>query len=248
MGTVKTAWSAIGKVFLAPLDGNKQPVGGFVEVGNVYPLSLKVETEIKKQLSRMKGSAGQTLHTKAAVKDISGTMNMREWDARNLAWALSGQETKLTASAGSVTDEAITVVPDEWVKLAHDNVSNVTSTGYDIGTDFEVNGPLGLFKALSSGGISAGALNVSYDYAAETGYRVDVGSKPLIRVAMLVDGRNEYDDRPFTAKFDAVVLSASSEITLISDPGSEYDELPFTLSFETLPGKTSPGTINGIAM
>ncbi|BCL59968.1 hypothetical protein DGMP_06610 [Desulfomarina profundi] len=244
----KKAWSATGTVYLAALDENKNPVGGFREVGNVYPLSLKVETEIKKQISRMKGTAGQTLHTKASIKDITGTMNVREWNAKNLAWALSGEEVAMTATAGSVAAESITVVLDEWIKLGHEDISNLAVTGHTAGTDFLVNESLGLFKALSSGGISAGDLDVAYDYAAESGYRVDIGTRPLIRVAMLVDGENEYDGSPFIAKFDAVVLSANAEISFISDPGSEYDELPFSLSFETLPGKTSPGSINKIAM
>lgn len=253
------AYSLIGTVYMALLDSNKARVGGFKKVGNVYPFSCKVATEQKKQISRMKETAGQTLHAKTVITDTAGAMNIREWIPESLAWALSGGAAAMTAASGSVavgTPESITAALGAAVPLAHKNVSSVVikdvtdATTYIAGTDYNVISPaLGLIEVLVGGAIADGAvLHASYSYAAESGYQVNIGSNALIRVAIMIDGKNEEDGTPLTMDFDSVVLASSADINLISDPGTDYEELPFTLTFETLPGATSPGRINGVPL
>ena len=48
----KSALSFSGTIYAAPLDINKNLVGGFRRIGNVYPFSIKVDTEQKKQNHR----------------------------------------------------------------------------------------------------------------------------------------------------------------------------------------------------
>lgn len=240
------AMSLIGTVYVGLLDGNKALVGGYRRLGNVYPVSIKLDTAQKKQISRLRESAGQNLHTKTSLADTIGAMVLREWDARNLAWALSGEEVELTATSGTVTTGSVTIVLDEWVKLGHKNVSSVVLGAHVLGTDYELNTTLGLVKGISTGGMTAEATSVDYAYAAESGYRVNIGTKTQIRIAMMIDGENEFDGEPVDAEFDSVVLATSADINLISDPETDYEELPFSLSYETLSGKSSPGHINGI--
>ena len=138
---------------------------------------------------------------------------------------------------------------DEFVRLAHKDVSSVLITGSVENTDFEVNGPLGLIRAIPGGNLSAGAQTVnSYAYAAESGYRVNVGTKALNRVAIMIDGENLESGAAVNAEFDSVVLASSSEINLVSDPDSDFDEMPFSLTFETKEGQTTPGHVNGVPL
>lgn len=245
MGSAK---SFIGTVYAGLLDADKNLIGGYRRVGNVYPFSLQVATEQKKQVSRMRESAGQTKDSKTSISDTSGSMTIRDWDAKNLAWALSGEEAQLVGAGGTVTDETITLVADEWVQAANRGISSVVITGGVLGTDFEVNGPLGLIKLIEGGALTAGANTVSYSYAAESGYKVEIGTKAQIRVAILVDGEDEFTGEAMNAEFDSVVLAANSEIGIISAPDTDYEELAFTLTFETKTGKSSPGRINGISL
>ncbi|CAG36318.1 phage tail tube protein [Desulfotalea psychrophila] len=242
------AVSIIGTTYVGLLDKDKKLVGGYRRVGECYPFKIKVETEQKKMESRQRESAGQTLHTKNRVSAIGGSINIREWTAANLAWALSGTEVLNTAVAGTVADESVTLIADNWVRLAHQNISAVKIADAAEGSDFEVNAPLGLIRFITGGALSATAVSVAYSYAEESGYRVDIGNKSLVRVAIMIDGENEYTGEAISAVFDSVVLSSSAEISLISEPDNEYEELPFELSFETLPGKKSPGYINGLPL
>ena len=247
---MRKSMSAIGTLYAGLLDSNKNLVGGYKRVGNAYPFSIQAATEQKGQISRLKESAGQMLDSKTTMTEdgVKGSLVLRQWDAKNLAWALSGEAVALTGTGGTVSGESVTLIADEWVRLANKGVSSVVITGGTEGTDYEVNGPLGLVKMLSTGGLTAGANSAAYSYAAETGYQVQIGSKSLIRVALLLDGENEYDGSEFYGEFDSVTMASSAEINLISDPSSEYEELPFSLVFETLPGKTHPCTINGLGV
>ncbi len=240
------AMSGIGTLYMGLLDSDRKLVGGYRRVGNAYPFSVQVSTEEKSQKSRMKENAGQNIFTKVSLSEITGSMTLREWDARNLAWALSGEAAPMSGSGGTVSAETVTLIADEWVKLEHEKVSSVVISGATEGTDYEVNSLLGMVKMLSSGSLSAGDVSVAYSYGAESGYRINIGSKTQVRVAILLDGENEFDGSEFYGVFDSVVLASSAEINFISDPDGEGEELPFSLTFETLDGKTSPGTINGL--
>jgi hypothetical protein len=245
MGSAK---SFIGTVYAALLDASKSKVGGFRRIGNVYPLSVQVATEQKKQTSRMRESAGQTKDSKTTITDTTGSMTIRDWDAKNLAWALAGEEVQLTGEAGDVTGEDITLIADQWVQVAHRDISSVVITGGALGTDFEVNGPLGLIKMIGGAALTAGATTVAYSHAAQSGYRVEIGTRAQTRIAILIDGEDEFSGEAMTVELDSVVLSSNAEINFISAPDTEYEELPFSLTFETLEGKSSPGRINGISL
>lgn len=252
------AYSLVGTVYFGLLDANKALVGGYFKVGNVYPLKLKVETEQKTQLSRMKESAGQNLDTLNRLKAITGSMDLHQWLPKTLAWGLSGGATAMTAASGTVlsTPEEITASLDEFVRLAHKDVSTVVvkdaATGmvtYVLGTDYTVNAALGMIEALSTGSITAAELlDVTYAYGAESGYKVDIGTSTLIRVAILVDGEDEFTGEAINAEFYSAVISSGAEIGIISEPNSEYEKLPFSVTFETPDGMTSPGKINGISL
>lgn len=250
------AYSLVGTIYFGLLNANKQLVGGFFKVGNVYPMKLKVETEQKTQLSRMRETAGQNLDTLNRLKAITGSMDLHQWLPKTLAWGLSGGATALTAASGTVAvPEAITAVHDEFVRLAHKSVSSVVVkdatdvTTYVVGDDYTVNAALGMIEVLSTGAIANSAtLHVTYAYGAESGYKVDIGTSTLIRVAILVDGEDEFTGDAINAEFYSAVISSGAEIGIISEPSSEYEKLPFSVTFETPDGMSSPGEINGISI
>ena len=248
-----------GTVYMAPLDGSKNRIGGFRKVGNVYPFTLQVETEQKINTSRMRESAGQNLDTRTILSGITGACTLRQWMASTLAWALSGEEVAMSEAGGVVAPVGGTTLtapaPGEWEPMGHQNISVVSITEdtdtsptvYALGVDYELNTTLGLWTTVEGGAIAEGAdVRYGYTYAAEAGYRVEVGNKTMIRVAVLIDGEDEFTGEAVNAEFDSVVLASGAEINIITEPDSDYEELPFSLTFETLEGKSSPGRINGI--
>ena len=249
-------YSGVGCLYGAPCDSDGVKTGNYRRLGNGYPFALQVATEQKKQISRECDRAGQVLASRTQVSEITGSLVLRQWDAKNLAWALSGEATALSGSAGSISDEVVTASPvGEFAELANENVSSVVvkdvtdTTTYVEYEDYNINLVLGMIEIVSNGSITAAdVLHISYDFAAESGYEVKLGTVAQVRVALRGSFKNEYDNTTFTMEFYAVVLASSAEINFISDPDSDYEEIPFALTFETPTGKTTPGLINGMAL
>lgn len=238
--------AAIGTIYMALLDSNKQIVGGFFEVGIAYPFSMQVASTQKSQKSRKKETAGQLMDTITRLDGATGSLTLKQWDPETLAMALSGKVVEMTAIGGTVSSQAVTLIEGAWVRLPHRNVENVTfATGVE-GVDYEVREAVGLVKLLKTDVLTAGATSAAYSYAAESGYKVEIGTETKTRVAVLIDGRNEADDSPFDGEFYSVVLASGSEVNFITAPDSDYEDLTFTLTFETPEGKTSPGIVNGL--
>lgn len=237
-----------GTVYIGLLDANKVLVSGLRKVGNLFPLTIKIATDQKKQISAMKESHGQTLHTKTSITDVSGSGTFREYDADILAWALSADREEMTGTGGTVSAESVTLISGMWVKLANKGVSDVVIAGSVLGTDFEVNTNLGLIRMIPAGNLTAVATDVDYSYAAESGYTIKIAKNAQTRVYLMIDGIDLDTKKALYGEFDSVVISSNSDIELISDPDADFGEMAFDFSYETLTGKDSPGSLNGIPL
>lgn len=230
----------------ALLDANKQKVSGYVDMGEADQFVIEVKLKQKKQKSSRKGMRGQIIDSGATIDESNGVTSIKNWIAKNIAMLISGTAIELLIASGTVTDADVTLPDDEsWVFIGHRNVSSVTIALKVEGTDFEVKPALGLIRGLAS---TSGAVVVSYSHDGESGYKLDVGTSSVIRMAILIDGQNDEDGQPFVAEFDSVVFIPKGPLTLISAPDTDYEKMEFDLIFETLSGKTSPGTINGFAI
>ena len=251
-----TGLAGIGTIYMAPVDSAGVKTGSYRKVGNAYPFSIQPSTSQKKQVSRLHDTAGQTLHVKTSLDDTIGSLTLKQWNAQNLAYALSGAAVALTGAGGTVTDEVVTALAaGEFEELANPNVSAVVvkdvtdATTYILGTDYVLDAELGMVAIIAGNGIDAAdVLHISYTYAAESGYQVNIGTNTIIRVAIKANLQNEYGGDKWQAEFYSVVLASNAEINFISEPESEGEEIPFTLSFETPTGKTTCGVINGVPM
>lgn len=250
-------YSGTGTVYMAPVDSSGARTAGFTQVGDAYPLSVQVTTKQTEVRSRMVERAGQIIASKNDIDTINGTLTLREWNAQNLAWAVSGTATDQTAVGGSVANAALTMpAPGVWAPLpgGQRDLSSVVVTNvagdvtYDITDDYLVDLKLGLFTSVAGGLLAAGtvATHIDADYAAKTGYSVAVGSNVQIRVAILAHLYDEYREEHYVLEADSVVLAASQEINFISEADSEGEPLQFSMTLETLSGASSPMRINGV--
>lgn len=252
----KKAYSGSGTLYLAVCDSSGVKSGGYMAVGNAYPLSVQVEAEVIKVRSRQVGTEGQVIASKSEITDYTGSLTLHEWDAKNLAWALAGQYVERTEVGGTVASENVTALAGgEYAELAHRDVSvvvvqDVTDTiTYVLDTDYSLNAKLGIIAPIAGGAIAEDVvLHVAYTYEGQAGYQVQIGTQAQIRVAMLAQLYNEYSGEHFELELDMVVLSSNTEINFISEQGSEGETLQFTLTPETVSGKTNPGRINGVTL
>lgn len=255
------AYAGTGTVFMAPVDENGAKTAGFRQVGDAYPLSIQVQTDQIKKKSRMVERAGQVIAARTKIGDdgITGSLTLHEWNAANLAWALSGTASALTGTQATVTAAAHTLgLAGEWTQIGgatpRRNLSAVTVTSdpagttYVLDTDYTLDLTLGLITPIAGRPTVSDDVLITYTYAAESNYRVDIGSNVQIRVAILAHLYDEFRQQHYTMELDSVIMSASQEINFISEEDSTGELIQFAMTLETLSGASSPGRIDGIPM
>ncbi|MGV0961796.1 MAG: hypothetical protein ACOYB1_18380 [Limnohabitans sp.] len=249
-------YSGTGTVYMAPVNASGVKTGDFIQVGDAYPLSVQVATKQTEVKSRMVERAGQVIASKTEIDKVSGKLTLREWNAANLAWAVSGTKTLQTTAGATVTDE-VWAAPaiGEFKAVASDRrtltavaVKHTSGTPtYTVDVDYTLDAKLGLIAPKAGGAITlAQSLKVSYTYATLANYQVNVGSSVQIRVAILAHLYDEYRGVDYVMEIDSAVLAASKEINFISEAGSEGEPLEFDMTLETLSGASSPMRLNGI--
>lgn len=239
-------YAASGDLYGALLDSNKNKASGYLELGDAYPVKLEVKLKQKKQKSAQKGKRGQVVDSGARIDEIVGSLGLKNWVAKNIAMLVSGTAVEVTAASGTVTAQDVSLPADNsWVPLGKRNVSAVVIATKVAGVDYEVKPSLGFIRGLKS---TAETVEVAYSHAGMSGYKIDIGTNSVIRMAVMIDGQNDENGDDFVCELDSVVFIPKSPLALISDPETDYEEMEFDLVIETLPGKTSPGTINGFSI
>ncbi len=244
---VMRSYSASGNLLGRLLDANKQPIGGYIDMGDAWPFKLKVALKQKSRKTSRKGMRGQIIDSGARIDGVTGSLGIKNWVAKNIAMLLSGKAVAQEASSNTVTNQDITLPADgSWIPLGQRKVSKVKIASKAEGTDFEVMAEAGLIRNLTKTEITG---KVGYDWAGLGGYKIDIATESVVRMGLLIDGQNDETGEPMVVELDSVVLVSNGEMTFISEPETDYEEsLDFDLTIETLPGKTSPGTVDGIAL
>lgn len=259
MSTGLTVSSFTGTFFGLPVDAAGVALAGanYMDLGELYPLEIQVAAKEVTVKSRKVATAGQNIGSKAEIENISGSATLRQWNANNLAWIMSGVASALTGVSGTMAATGFTApVPGQYIKLGHQDFTSLTCTSdpagttYANGTDYEYNPVLGLFTSVAGGALAAGTVDVLIGggYAAQSDYRIEIGTKAQIKVALLGELYNEFSGKTHKVELDCVQMTASKGVNLVSEAGSEGEYLEFSLTLITLPGKTSPGRIDGVPM
>lgn len=135
--------------------------GGFIDLGDIDSngLNRTVERGIRES-----GRSGVQEEVYSWLKKRGMTFEVEgmETTTKVLQLALmASAPTMQTQTSGSFADEAVTAKLDRWVRLANRKVSAVVvqnsakTTTYVLGTDYELDLGMGLFRAKSTGAITA---------------------------------------------------------------------------------------------
>ena len=112
---------------------------------------------------------------------------------------------------------------------------------YPVTTDYTISHRLGLLQILSTGSITDGTnLQVTYDYNAISGSKINGSVKPTVKTRLLLDGKNAANGKSVMVRVDEAVLSPSGEVDFLSD---DWTTLEMEGTLKTLTGKTSPYTV-----
>ena len=232
-----------GKVFIGEV--NQGVVGALNGPINVPSFELTPpSTEVRNRVSKQPASYGQALD----VVNIPGdpaqmSISFDSLPAVLLAEALGGTSASHSVTAGSVTDEAITLVEGQWVKLAHSNIDGASVVVTDPtgptdlveGDDYEVDADAGMIKALDAA--AAIAVEVDYDYNAESGTKV-LGATEIQKPRhIILEGKNLATGKKARVIVHEAILNASEAMDLMSD---EFVNGQLSGNLRTPAGKASP--------
>lgn len=224
---------------------------GMVKVG-VGQLQIKPNLDLKEQLSKGRDSYGQVIASVAINKPAELEVELTEVDRKALAIAFLGVDSDYTLTSGSVTDEAVTAHLGLASKLAHRNVSSVVvknSAGtvtYAVDTDYAVtDARVGIITVLNGGAITDGqSLKVSYSYGAEAGYKIRGAVQPIVRMAIMLDGKNLVDGAScFVTVYNAQV-TPSNAVDFLSD---NFATIKLKGTMVTPADKTEPFVVEMLA-
>lgn len=224
------------------IGGVKQGLEGPFEVTQ---FEIKANSELRERVSRGKSSYGQVVASAAIPQPFDLNITMGEADKTGLAIALLGTAAAVTQSAGNLTAADVTAALDKWVPLTKARLTGtatVTNTGasttYIEGTDYLLNRELGLFKALSTGAITASqALKLTSAYAAITSTEIKGATAAAIRAEFILDGKNLADDTPTVVTVYEGVVASDAAVNFLSD---QFLEIPLPGRLVTPAGRTEP--------
>jgi len=110
-----------------------------------------------------------------------------------------GEDTDIDVASGSITSEQITARTGKWVPTSQVGFTEGTVTVTGSGgtpshvedTDYLVDLRNGAILAIDGGAITDGdTIEVSADYGARSGFRINAAKTESLSVALLVDGRS----------------------------------------------------------
>jgi hypothetical protein len=223
----------VGQVYLSTEDGP------LLSVGNASALSFAFD-EDKKTQKDFTVTGGGNANSLSRVDSFTGSLNMVDYTAANLALALRGGVTEVTAAA--VVDEAHdshavggALIPfdfnyDDSIPPAI-SLSNATACVED--TDYELT-PNGILT-INGGNIDDNGVLVSYTKAVSE--QMDALVSAGAEFLLVLDGINEAQSgKAFNVRLHRIKFSPAQGLSFL---GQDFSEIP--IDFEVLSDSTQVG-------
>jgi hypothetical protein len=240
MQNTQTGLIAGGDLYMDFLDDNGNSTG-YVLVGNCKKFAPKVETETKENKLNGRATLGQTADSYTRITSSTISLVFNRYDPTLLAAAFMGSAVDQTAVLGAYT-ASITGIKDKWVSvgqydLATCVVKDVTdTTTYVLDTDYAVNLRTGMIKVLTVA-LDTDTLHITGNVAAKTGSKITGATRPMVNVALRLDGKNFADGAAIQVTVWRAQIRAESEFDFM---GEDFPELSFTGTMTTPTGKSWP--------
>ncbi|NCC25637.1 MAG: ferrichrome ABC transporter ATP-binding protein [Deltaproteobacteria bacterium] len=222
------SYIGVGKIYLRD---RSNVAAGLIEIGNCSSLSFKVDEEIKEQQD-FRNVGGGVLNEVRRIKGVAIDMSLEELTPANLARALYGSASAVSAGTVAAGDpETVTARKGALVKLAHANPSTVVvkseggSITYEAGSDkdYEVRTG-GIYITPDSDIVDGSTLTVTYSYGAQNVIQALVSSSK--EYELFFEGLNEArTGSPVNVEAWRCKLGALADLALL---GSDYASLKVT--------------------
>lgn len=215
----------------------------------VVKFEIKPNTELKELPSKGRSTYGQVIESVAIAKPADFSVTFGEVNREGLTLALLGTQTAINQGAGNITDEVTTAKLGKWVSLSKCNFASAGFTikdsagtdTYVLGTDYEVNYRMGMFRAMVGGSITEGqSLKAAGLYNAITGAKISGATQPQVRAELVLDGINFADQLPIIVTVWEGVISPDTAFDFLGD---SFGTIPLKGRLKTPSGKAEPFTV-----
>lgn len=240
MENVQIGLIAAGDLYMDFLDDAGASTG-FQLVGNCKKFAPKVETETKENKLNGRDTLGQTADSYTRITSSTISLVFNRYDPNLLAAAFMGSAVDQTADAGAYTS-TITGIKDKWVDTGSVGLDTCVvkdatdTTTYVDGTDYEVNKRTGMIKVLTTD-LNGDELHVTGNLLAKTGSKITGATRPMVNVALRLDGKNMAGGSPILVTVWRAQLRVDSEFDFM---GEDFPELAFSGTMTTPTGKSWP--------
>lgn len=236
-GPQGTEQSYIGKgSFSARVKG---AAAGMLPLGNISAANIRI-TEDKKELLDYQSAGGGQANALRRIQTVELGLTLRDFTADNIAKALFGAATVVTAGTG--VTESVVGYEDALTPLGKAGITNLVvkdvtdTTTYVAGTDYDlVRSGLWVY---ASGDITDGdTLHLTYDHPAQNVVQALVNSG--LEYEVFLDGLNEAQSgKAVSINFHRLRFGPVSDWGLIGD---DYGELALTADLLKDTGITGAG-------
>jgi hypothetical protein len=214
---------------------------GLLQVPGMSKFEITIKTKEEVLKSNGNDSYGAITHSFSVLDDVSGSIELQEFDMRNYAMVFCGVGTLLNSGSGTVEDLPVTAMLGRMVSLGKRNITDgsvvVTNSGgtvtYVLGTDYDINYKIGYITAKSGGAITASqSLLVSFEHLAISGQRIHAGTQAFYT------GRGEYHGINLATGEDSIItipkwnLASDSKASMLSQSsGAKFEMATLKATF-----------------
>jgi hypothetical protein len=209
---------------------------------------IKPNVERKEMTSKGRTTYGQVIESVTIPQPADLTVELPEVNKESLAIALLGTSAAVSQTAGSITDEVVTVAAlDTWYPVSKGYFSvmtakNTANVALVEGTDFIVDKQLGWIKVLvGTTKVTAGqTIKVSGTYQTASGNEIKAMTNPQLRCRFKLVGKNFADDLPYTVTVHEAVIAADSAFDFLQD---DFAAISLPGRMKTPTGFSEPASI-----
>lgn len=210
---------------------------------------IKPNVNLVEMTSKGRTTYGQVIESVTIPQPADLTVELPEVNRETLAIALLGTTAAVSQTAGTLTDEVVSVSGlDQWLPLSKHSFAVITAeTSADVplteGEDFIVDKQLGWIKVLSTNNnsvIAGNTIKVSGSYQATTGDEIKAMTNPQLRARFKLVGKNFADDLPYTVTVHEAVIAADSAFDFLQD---NFGTIALPGRMKTPAGFTEPATV-----
>lgn len=241
-------------IYAAPTLMDGVPIGAHRYLCEVYPFAYGLPSSIVTSKGGTTLTNDKVIGSYVQAGDPTGKMTMRDYNSRNIAWALSGVESTLAVAETTLTAEPVTLgsAIGDYTAIGTEDIADgfivqdsTDTTTYVSGVDYRILQSFGQIAPLTEA-LAGVEVHITATGQANTDQRVTIGAGQVSLVNLMIDAVNKFTGQTVKHRYPVGRISFDGEVVLTSEPGTEQETLEFSYVPMLATGATDYGSIDGL--